>query len=205
MKEKYLIYGAKVLSIIFAPFYFSMLAFIVMFVFSYMRLLPMNYKLLVLGIVYAFTVAIPLLSIASYRKLSGLRQHQMTRREMRFVPYFITIVSYACCLFLMQSMHIPHFMISILCGALAVEIVCALLNRWMRISTHAAAAGAMNGALLAFSLIFHFNPLGWLCVTILIAGLVGTSRLILRQHSLGEVGWGALVGCICGFFSILLL
>ncbi|MBP3774658.1 MAG: hypothetical protein ILA34_04845 [Bacteroidaceae bacterium] len=202
MKEKYLIYGAKLLSIIFAPFYFSMLAFIVMFVFSYMKLLPMNYKLLVLGIVYAFTVAIPLLSIASYRKLSGLRRHQMTRRELRFVPYVITIVSYACCLFLMQNMHIPHFMISVLCGALAVEVVCALLNNWIRVSTHAAAAGAMNGALLAFSLLFHFNPLGWLCITIFIAGLVGTSRLILRQHTLGEVGWGTLIGFVCGFVCI---
>ena len=205
MKEKYMIYGAKVLSILFAPFYFSILVFLIMFIFSYMKLLPINYKLMILGIVYAFTVALPLLGISAYQRLSGLRRHQMTRRELRFVPYAITIVSYACCLMLMQQLHIPHFMISILAGALVIEIVCAIANHWFRISTHAAAAGAMNGALLAFSIIFNFNPTGWLCITLLIAGMVGSSRLILRQHSLKEVGWGSLIGFVCGFVCILII
>ena len=205
MREKYLIYAAKVMSILFAPFYFSILAFLVMFMFSYMKLLPLNYKLLILGIVYAFTVALPLLGIMVYRRLSGLRRHQMTRRELRFVPYVITIVSYVCCLMLMWNMRIPYFMLSILVGALSVEIVCAIVNRWFRISTHAAAAGAMNGALLAFSFIFNFDPLWWICLTLLIAGLVGSSRLVLRQHSLKEVGWGTLTGFICGFVCILFI
>lgn len=205
MKEKYLIYSAKVLSILFAPFYFSILAFLVMFIFSYMKMLPLNYKLMILGIVYVFTVAFPLLGIAAYRRLSGLRRHQMTRSELRFVPYSITIVSYTCCLVLMENLHIPHFMISILVGALAIEVVCVIMNYWFRISTHAAAAGAMNGALLAFSIIFNFNPMWWLCLTILIAGMVGSSRIILRQHSLMEVGYGTLIGFLCGFIFILLI
>ena len=205
MTEKYLIYAAKVLSILFAPFYFSILAFLVMYVFSYMKLLPLNYKLLILGVVYGFTIALPLLGIAMYGKLSGLRRHQMTKRELRFVPYVITIVCYSCCLVLMDSLHIPHFMISILVCALSVEVVCAIVNNWFRISTHAAAAGAMNGALLAFSIIFNFNPLWWLCLTLLIAGMVGSSRIILRQHSLREVNWGAVVGFLCGVITILIV
>lgn len=203
MKEKYIIYGAKILSVLFAPFYFSILAFIIMFIFSYMRLLPVNYKLLILVIVYGFTIVLPLLGIAAYRKLSGLRRHQMTRRELRFVPYIITIVSYTCCLALLQGIHIPHFMISVLAGALVTEVVCAVVNRWMRISTHAAAAGAMNGALLAFSFLFSFNPTWWLCLTLFVAGLVGSSRLILRQHSLKEVNYGLLAGFLSGFFTII--
>ena len=205
MKDKCLIYGAKVLSILFAPFYFSLLAFIIMLVFSYMKMLPLNYKLLILGLVYCFTVVLPLLGIASYRKLSGLRRHQMTKRELRTVPYVIVIICYSCCLVLMQNIHIPHFMISVLTGALVIEILCAVINRWMRISTHAAAAGAMNGALLAFSILFNFNPIGWLCLTLIICGMVGSSRIILRQHSLKEVNWGTLVGFLGGFLTILLI
>ena len=203
MTGKYIIYAAKVLSILFAQFYFSILAFLIMFVFSYMKMLPLDYKLLILGVVYGFTIALPLLGIAMYRKLSGLRRHQMTRRELRVVPYVISIVCYACCLVLMESLHIPHFMISILVCALAVEVVCAVINNWVRISTHAAAAGAMNGALLAFSMIFNFNPVWWLCLTLLITGMVGSSRIILRQHSLAEVNWGILVGFCCGVITIL--
>jgi len=204
MINKYLIYGAKFLSILFAPFYFSVLAFLVMFIFSYMKMLPLNYQLLILSIVYGFTIALPLLGIGLYRKLSGLRRHQLTKRELRVVPYIITIVCYASCLILMQNLHIPHFMISILVCALVVEVVCAIINNWFRVSTHAAAAGAMNGALLAFSIIFNFNPLWWFCLTLLISGMVGSSRIILRQHSLKEVNWGTAVGFICGFVTILM-
>lgn len=205
MKEKYLIYGSKLMSILFAPFYLSLLAFLVMFIFSYMKLLPLNYKLLILGTVYVFTIALPLLGIMAYRRLSGLRRHQMTRRELRFVPYVITIVSYVCCLMLMWNLHIPYFMLSILVAALSVEVVCAIVNNWFRISTHAAAGGAMNGVLLGFSFIFNFNPVWWLCLTMLIAGLVGTSRLVLRQHSLKEVGWGTLTGFVCGLVCVLIV
>ena len=194
MTEKYLIYGAKLFSILFAPFYFSILACLIMFVFSYMKMLPLNYQLMILGIVYIFTIAMPLSGIALYRKLSGLRRHQMTKRELRFIPYNITLVCYACCLVLLENLHIPHIMISILACALVVELVCAII-----------AAGAMNGALLAFSLIFNFNPIWWLCLTLLISGMVGSSRIILRQHTLSEVNWGTLIGTVCGFVTILIV
>jgi hypothetical protein len=204
MKQKYVIYTAKLFSMLFAPFYLPVLAFLILFIFSYMKLLPLNYKLMILALVYVFTVALPLLSIYAYQRFNGLHRHQMTRREMRSVPYFIFIVCYAACLYLMARMHMPHFMISILFAAFILQILCALINNWIRISTHSAAAGAMNGALLAFSIIFNFNPTWWLCLTLLIAGCVGTSRLVLRQHKLHEVNLGLAIGLVVGFTAILL-
>ena len=61
----------------------------------------------------------------------------------------------------------------------------------------------MIGALLAFSFLFSFDPTWWLCLTIVIAGAVGSSRIVLRQHTLSQVGVGVLVGFFCGFISIL--
>lgn len=202
MKEKYLIYGSKVLSIIFAPFYFSILACLILFTFSYLQMIPLNVKLILLGIVYFFTVALPLMGISAYRQLSGLHKHQITKREMRSVPYIITIVCYSCCLMLLSNIHAAYILISVIAGALVVEVVCSILNNWFRISTHAAAAGALNGALLAFSFRFNFNPIFWLCLTLLISGMVGSSRIILRQHTLREVNWGTAVGFLCGFIVI---
>ncbi|MBQ8098016.1 MAG: phosphatase PAP2 family protein [Bacteroidaceae bacterium] len=205
MKNTYLIYAAKVFSMLFAPFYFPMLAFLVLFVFSYMRLLPVDYKLAILGVVYGFTVALPLLFTWGYRKINGLHRRQLSKREMRTMPYLIFIASYGCCLYCMIELHMPHFMISIMWGSLVLQVACALIHRWVHISTHSAAAGAMVGALMAFSFIFSFDPTWWLCLTLLIAGCVGSSRLILRQHRLREVNLGLLVGLLCGFFCILLL
>ena len=205
MREKHIIYTAKILSMLFAPFYLPVLAFLLLFMFSYMKLFPLNYTLMILMIVYCFTVMFPLLGIYGWRKLRGLHRHQLTRREMRTVPYFIFIFSYFCCLYIMRTIHTPHFATSVLVTALILQIICAIINNWFRISAHSAAAGSMVGALLAFSIIFSFNPIWWLCLTLFIAGCVGTSRLILRQHRLNEVNYGLLVGLLCGFFAILLV
>ena len=104
----------------------------------------------------------------------------------------------------MRSLHIPHFMSSIVVAALCIQIICAIVNGWWKISTHTAAIGGVVGALVAFAAIFGFNPLPWLCITIIIAGILGTSRMILRQHSLSEVVSGFLVGVFVGWIVLVI-
>lgn len=202
MRDRYTIYVAKLFSMLFAPFYFPLLAFILLFTVSYMRILPLNYKLTVLVMIYGFTIAFPLIGIWLFRRMNGIHRHQLTKREMRTIPYLIFIMCYGGGMYVMAHLHMPHFMLSILLGALMVQLVCAFINNWMKISTHSAAAGAMVGAVLSFSLIFLFDPTWWMCVSLLLAGSVATSRLILRRHSLCEVNWGLLIGFICGFLCI---
>lgn len=205
MKDKYLIQVSKIISLLFKPFYFPVIAFIALMLFSYMSLLPLSVKLTVLVIVYVFTVVLPLLSIYMYRKINGWTRHQASHRARRMVPYLLSMICYGCCLYVMTRMRMPHFMNGILAGALAIQLVCTVINRWYKISTHSAAAGGVIGALLAFSVIFSFNPTWWLCLTIVIAGAVGSSRIVLRQHTLLQVGLGTVVGFICGFVSILFI
>jgi membrane-associated phospholipid phosphatase len=54
-------------------------------------------------------------------------------------------------------------------------------------------------------MIFKFNPVWWLCVAILVAGLVMSSRMFLRQHTLAQVLCGTLVGILCGYFGIVMM
>ena len=94
-------------------------------------------------------------------------------------------------------------MSNILVAALVIQIVCAIINVWWKISTHTAAIGGFAGSLLAFSILFAFNPLWWFCAILIIAGMVGSSRMILRQHSLSQVVAGFLVGAVAGFGMII--
>ena len=119
------------------------------------------------------------------------------------VPYIIAILCYFACYYLMSMMRIPQFMANILVAALVIQVVCAVINVWWKISTHTAAIGGFEGALLAFSVIFAFNPLWWFCVILIIAGMVGSSRMILRQHTLMQVVAGFLVGMVAGFWMII--
>lgn len=204
MKEKNIILAARVISMLFTPLYLSMLGIIILFVFSYFCLFPLSFKVSVILLVYLFTILLPSLLIRSYRKYQGWTPIQLGTRERRMVPYVISICCYLMGLYVMSIFRIPHFMSGILIAALIIQLSCSFVNIWWKISTHSAGIGGVTGALLAFSLRFNFNPVWWLCLVILLAGAVGTSRIILRQHTVAQVVYGFLLGVVCGFVTIMM-
>lgn len=201
MKAKYLIFTARFFSVLFRPFYMPLVGFIALFYFTFLDALPLRYKLTVLVTVYLFTVLMPRMAIFCYRKLNGWASHQLSRRERRVVPYILSMSSYLACLYVMDNTHMPNYMSGIIVSALLVQLACAFINIWWKISTHSAGAGGLIGALVTFSFLFMFNVVGWLCLAILLAGVVGTSRMILRQHTLGQVMAGTAVGILFGILG----
>lgn len=205
MINKNLILAAKVTSVIFTPFYLPLVALTILFLFSYLSLLPLFYKIFVLSLVYLMTILLPTFLIHIYRRYQNWSLLQMSLRKRRLVPYIVSIICYFLCLYLMHIIHIPHFMGSIVMAALSIQIVCAIVNIWWKISTHTAGIGGMCGAVSAFSFVFFFNPIWWLSLTFLLGGVVGTARMILRQHTLMQVVGGFVIGAVTAFLSILLI
>ena len=204
-REKGIIMTARLVSIVFTPFYLPLVGLILLFTLSYMKFLPVGYRLLVLTIAYFFTILLPTFLIHLYRRHRGWNLIELGHRERRLVPYFISILCYFLCIWLLERLHIYHFIGSILIAALLVQMTCLLINVWWKISTHMAAVGGVAGALFAFSLIFGFNPLWWYCVVLVVAGVLGSARMILRQHSLSQVLGGFGVGLVCSALAVLYL
>ena len=204
-REKQIILTARIMSMLFTPFYLPLVGLAALFSFSYLSIFPWAYKLQVLIMVYLFTILLPTVMIHLYRRYQGWNLIELGHRERRMVPYILSIVCYFTCIYVMQHLHMPHFMSSILVAALLVQIVCALINVWWKVSTHTAAIGGVGGALFAFAEYLNFNPVWWLCLIFLIAGMVGTSRMILRQHSLSQVVGGFWIGFVCAAIAILFL
>lgn len=204
MKYIYIIRTARVFSAIFRPYYMPVVGFIGLFSFTYLSLLPFNFKLFILLAIYCFTILIPQICIFCYRKINGWAPHQIRIQANRTIPYAISIISYVACLWLMYRMHLPRYMCGIIVAALLIQASCAIINIWWKISTHSAGAGGIIGALLAYSTLFDFNPINWLCILILISGVVGSSRMLLRQHTLGQVIGGTLLGTVLGFIGIII-
>ena len=202
MKEKNIIFTARIMSMIFTPFYLPIVGLIALFIFSYMSLLPMMYKLVMLAMVYLLTVVAPSLLIHLYRLCQGWTSHELGRKERRLVPYIISIVCYFACFFWMEYRNTPRVISIIVVVALTIQMVCALINIWWKISTHTAAIGGVAGGLVSYSIAFSFNPLWWLCFVLILAGAVGTARMILRQHSLSQGVTGFLVGAACAILVI---
>lgn len=203
-RKRSILIMARYISLVFTPFYLPLMGLVALFMFSYLSMLPLLYKLMVLVLVSLFTIVLPTGLIRLYRHYQGWSLLKLISREGRAVPYVISIASYFTCFYIMNAMHIPHFMSSILIAAIAIQILCALINNRWKISTHTAAIGGTTGAVMAFSIIFGFYPLWWLCFLIILAGIVGTSRTLLRLHSLGEIVGGYLLGVIAGFGAVII-
>ena len=204
-REKGIILTARIISLVFTPFYLPVVGLTALFLFSYMNLMPWAYKFQVLAMVYLLTVVLPTLLIRVYRHYHGWSLFELGSKERRMVPYVISILCYFFCIYLMDYLHIPHFMSSIVTAALFIQIACALINVWWKISTHTAAIGGVAGALFVFAEFFGFNPVWWVFLVFVLAGILGTSRMILRQHSLSQVIVGFFVGIICSVVGIIFL
>lgn len=202
IEDKTLIRIARMVSALFTPFSIPFLAFLVLFLFSYLSIMPIQYKLIVLGIVYCFTIMIPVLTIFIFKKINGFSAQELGERKKRYMPFFLTIISYVFCLLMMNRLNIPWYMSGIILSALIVMMICIVVNLKWKLSEHMAGAGAVIGGLVAFSALFGYNPVWWLCLFILVAGMLGTARIILGHHTLGEVMGGFAVGLICSLMVL---
>ena len=203
MNEKNIILTARVVSMVLTPFYLPVVGILAIFTFSYLRMFPWQANLSYILLVYAFTVLFPTILIHLYRQYQGWTPIQLGQKEKRVVPYILSIVCYFTCFYIMNLLHLPHMLTSILIVALVIQILCAIINIWWKISTHTAAIGGVTGSLIAFSLMYNFDPMWWLCLTLIVSGMVGSSRMILRQHSLEQVTSGFFLGIISSFLTII--
>ena len=196
---------ARIISSIFSPFWTPLLGFVLLFFFTYLSIMPMSYKLTVLSLVFCFTVLLPIIGIFFYQKVNGWGIKELGERKKRFIPYLLTIMSYVGGLLTMYRVHFPRYMSGILLAALICMILCALVNIKWKISTHTASIGMMVGGLLSYSFLFQFNPINALYIFILLSGMLGSARIIVRQHTLNEVVGGFFIGLFCGIIGILFI
>ena len=200
--DKTMLRVARITSIVFTPFSITFLAFLVLFLFSYLRIMPILYKGIVLGIVYCFTILTPTITIFLFRKINGFARQELSERKKRYVPILLTIISYVFCLLMMRKLNIPWYMTGIIFVSLVISIICILVNLKWKLSEHMAGMGGIIGGLVSFSALFSYNPVVWLCLFILIAGILGSARIVLGHHTLGEVLSGFVVGLVCSFLIL---
>ena len=200
--DKTMLRVARITSIVFTPFSIPFLAFLVLFLFSYLRIMPILYKGIVLGIVYCFTILTPTITIFLFRKINGFARQELSERKKRYVPILLTIISYVFCLLMMRKLNIPWYMTGIIFVSLVISIIGILVNLKWKLSEHMAGMGGIIGGLVSFSALFSYNPVVWLCLFILIAGILGSARIVLGHHTLGEVLSGFVVGLVCSFLIL---
>ena len=112
------------------------------------------------------------------------------------------LISYIFCAMMMFKKSLPWYISAIIIASILILAVHLLLNRKWRISEHMAAMGGVTGGILALNKLFEYDPLPGIIFSISLAGLLGTSRMILKHNNLGELLFGYLVGLGCSLIAL---
>ena len=99
-------------------------------------------------------------------------------------------------------MRTPWYLNSIIQASLLGLIIITITNLKWRISEHMFGIGAIIAGIITFNILFDYYTISWLCLAIFVGGIIGSARIILGFHTLGEVLTGLMLGIICAFLML---
>ena len=106
----------------------------------------------------------------------------------------MTSVFYFGLFYLLKDLNIwPTVKLFVLGGGIAIALV-TLINLRYKISAHMTGIGGMLGALISLSYLLKFDMTLFYIPVIVVAGMLGTSRLLLHEHKPSQVYFGFALG-----------
>lgn len=166
---------------------------------SILCLLPYGRRVVILLVCMGITCIMPLIFLSVLRHLKLVKDLHVNVREERTIPYVFTAVCYAVAAYYLYYCHAPQWFVMFMVGASITILVIVLINFKWKISAHMAGIGGIVALIYQIHVqgLSAFELLGVLCLTIVVAGLLGSARLALRRHDAWQVLAGAVVGFLC--------
>ena len=189
---------ANILSIAFHPLLMVTYGVALAFASTYLAVYPLQMKLLILSGVFLMTAVVPAIFIFLLVKYGNAGDYALTNRRVRTLPYLLYVASIVACAFFLLRMLLPFWLVVILFGTAAVMLIA-----W-KISAHMIGIGGLIGGIMGIAQIYALNPWRGFIIGFLIAGCLGTSRLILQRHTPAQVYAGFGLGFTGIYISSLL-
>jgi hypothetical protein len=188
---------ARIISVLFHPLIMPSLGFLMLFNSgTYLAYLPYDYKKMILLIVILCTFIIPLSMIPFFLYQKLIFDINLSKVRERYIPLVISFLLYLFCYFLLKKVPIPPEYHAFCLGcAASVFIVLLVISKW-KISLHMVGIGGLAGLITYLIIHMQVNLEFYLILTILVAGLIGTARLILNAHKPFEIYTGFLAGFV---------
>jgi len=160
-------------------------------------------QLVILAMVGMMTVVFPLLSIALLWRSGLVSGVTLPLREERTAPYVMTLFYHGMAYYLLRRSELDPATFSLVIGGMVALLATLLINLRWKISAHMVGIGGLLGALSSL-LVQHgtIAPLE-LAPFILVAGALGTARLLVSDHSPAQIYAGGAVGFLSTFVCIM--
>jgi hypothetical protein len=171
---------------------------------SYLSLLDPAVKRAIMFVMVLGTLVFPLmmLPILYYRKL--VSSYKSATREERLVPQAIILVLYIITFVYFKKLPLSRVIHAYVLSTVLVLLLVMLLNIRFKICVHSAAIGGLTGLIIALIFLYESPMQGVLMLSLLAAGLTGSSRLAIGTNRAWEVLAGYMLG-VCVVLGTILI
>lgn len=193
---------SKAISFIFHPILIPTLGFFLLFHAGfYYSAIVWDIKRYVLLVVLFSTAILPLISVAVLA-LNPKFDLAMNKSQDRIVPLISSGIFYYIGYMLLDRLKAyPVFKLFLLASAIVIVLLVLISFKW-KISMHMAAIGGLTGTIFAVSFRTGTNPFWIIISVVLVSGLIGTARLVLKKHNLQQLIAGYFLGFSVLYFVI---
>lgn len=169
------------------------------------HLAPVSFKVITPDIFYrrwlpiiAFiTLFFPLVTLLLMKGLGFVTDIRLPTTKDRIIPLLATMIYYFWTSHVFANLPgVPPVLRILLLGNFWGIILLFLGNIFVKVSMHTTAAGAMLGIIIVLMIMSPVNMIVPFFVALIIAGIIGTARLLLGAHTRGDVWLGYILGII---------
>ncbi|HHU97942.1 MAG: hypothetical protein QM237_07385 [Bacteroidota bacterium] len=194
---------ARVISTVFQPLLMPTYGVMLLFVYTYFGVMYSHRFWLIVAPVFLFSFLIPAILIGLLYRMGLVSDLSIKVRRQRFIPYVITLVSYGLMAILYYRMQMPTWFLMMIAAPIAIVIIATMITLAWKISAHMFGIGGLIGGAMSVSyFVENTNPYYMFMALFVLAGLIGSSRLILKHHSLSQVNAGFLLGFTITFVFV---
>lgn len=191
-----------VISVIFQPLLIPTLVYgLIFYVVPEASSIPYEVKGRLYFLILLSTLLIPLITILGFRISGAVKSLHMTTMRERYIPFTVICIYFSLTTyFLYEKVEFDPILWQSLFVITLTIIGLTVITFFWKMSAHMTGVGGLLAIVIVMSFIFPtFRPLYPLLGTIILSGVVATSRLYLNAHRPAEIYLGLIYGFICCF------
>jgi membrane-associated phospholipid phosphatase len=187
---------ARLVSAIFHPLLMPSIAVAILFALStYISFsLSTQAKRVIILIVFFNTAIAPMFVILFFKRIGYIKDVLLNERVDRIYPTLITLFLYMFTAYLFRQANMPSLLTFFIIGGTVLTFLGLIVTLYWKISIHMMSMGGFTGFLICISLILKYDIPFLIVLSILISGLLGSSRIILNAHTPAQVYAGFVAG-----------
>ncbi len=191
---------AGIYSWITCPLLCPVYGIILIFILSILSYNPLSTKVMLSLMVFGINTILPILLFILLKIFNIIQDVALNNQKERALPYVIVILCMLGSAFFIWTRQAPSWVVMFFCGGSVAGIINLIINKWWKISAHAAGLSGIVAMLICLTQIGtpQSDVLPYICGSIIATGLLGTCRVYLRRHTL----WQVIAGTVVGFCSV---